>query len=107
MQILQHKVQLHPRRYYVIQKAEDPGADICGEIAVADLGIDLTPVEKPYARLADEALLRRILPPRTRRSHKGTYGWQTKYGTLVDEEIECIDVKNEWWITNPNFKEEN
>ena len=24
-----------------------------------------------------------------------------------DEEIECIDVKNEWWIINPNFKEEN
>ena len=22
------------------------------------------------------------------------------------EEINCIDVKNEWWITNPNFKEE-
>ena len=52
-----------------------PGADLCGEISVADLGIDLTPVEKPYARLADEALLRRILPPRARRSHKGTYGW--------------------------------
>lgn len=52
-----------------------PGADLCGEIFVADLGIDLTPVEKPYARLADEALLRRILPPRARRSHKGTYGW--------------------------------
>ena len=24
----------------------------------------------------------------------------------TDEIIECIDVKNEWWITNPNFKEE-
>lgn len=22
------------------------------------------------------------------------------------EEINCIDVKNEWWIINPNFKEE-
>jgi hypothetical protein len=22
-------------------------------------------------------------------------------------EINCIDVKNEWWITNPNFKEVN
>ena len=21
-------------------------------------------------------------------------------------EINCIDVKNEWWIINPNFKEE-
>lgn len=52
-----------------------PGADVCGEILVADLGIDLSPAEKPYARLADETLLRTVLPPRTRRSHKGTYGW--------------------------------
>ena len=51
-----------------------PGADLCGEIAIADLGIDLTPAEQPFARLADEALLRRVLPPRKRRSHKGTYG---------------------------------
>lgn len=51
-----------------------PGAELCGEIAVADLGIPLTPTEKPYAALADEALLRRVLPPRRRRSHKGTYG---------------------------------
>jgi hypothetical protein len=25
---------------------------------------------------------------------------------VTDEEINCIDVKNEWWITNPNYKEE-
>ena len=24
----------------------------------------------------------------------------------TDIYIECIDVKNEWWIENPNFKEE-
>ena len=52
-----------------------PGADLCGEISVAELGIDLTPAQKPFARLADEGLLRRVLPPRKRRSHKGTYGW--------------------------------
>lgn len=23
----------------------------------------------------------------------------------TDDEIECIDVRNEWWIVNPNFKE--
>lgn len=23
-----------------------------------------------------------------------------------DDDITCVDVKNEWWITNPNFKEE-
>lgn len=52
-----------------------PGAELCGEIAVAELGIDLTPADPPYARLADEFLLRRVLPPRARRSHKGDYGW--------------------------------
>ena len=51
-----------------------PGADLCGDIFVADLGIDLSPVKAPFARLADEALLRRVLPPRVRRSHKGSYG---------------------------------
>lgn len=25
----------------------------------------------------------------------------------TDDEIECVDVKNEWWIVNPNFKKEN
>ena len=54
-----------------------PAADLCGEIFVAELGIDLSPVEKPYGRLADEELLRRVLLPRQRRSHKGTYGWVT------------------------------
>ena len=24
----------------------------------------------------------------------------------TEEEINCIDVKNEWWIINPNYKEE-
>jgi hypothetical protein len=24
----------------------------------------------------------------------------------TDDEINCIDVKNEWWIENPNYKEE-
>lgn len=24
----------------------------------------------------------------------------------TDGEINCINVKNEWWIENPNFKEE-
>ena len=54
-----------------------PGADFCGEISVAELGIDLTPAETPYASLSDEALLRWVLPPRGRRSHKGTYGTVT------------------------------
>ena len=51
-----------------------PGADYAGEVAVADLGISLTPIDHPYAYLADESLLHRVLPPRARRTHKGTYG---------------------------------
>ncbi len=51
-----------------------PGADFCGEIAVGDIGVELTPAAKPFAYMADETLLRRILPPRSRHSHKGTYG---------------------------------
>ncbi len=50
-----------------------PGADYCGELAVADIGIDsyATPAGM---HLADEALLGHVLPPRARRSHKGSYG---------------------------------
>ena len=54
-----------------------PAADLCGEIFVAELGIDLSSVGSPYGYLADESLLRRVLLPRRRRSHKGTYGWVT------------------------------
>lgn len=24
----------------------------------------------------------------------------------TEDEVECIDVRNEWWIVNPNFEEE-
>ncbi len=51
-----------------------PGADLCGELIVADIGIDLSPAKKPYATLADEGCLAATLVPRARRSHKGTYG---------------------------------
>ena len=51
-----------------------PGADLCGEITVADVGIDLAPAKVPFACLADGDLIRDILPPRVRRSHKGSYG---------------------------------
>lgn len=50
-----------------------PGAELCGEIAVAEIGVTLAAAE-PRLHMADEALLRRVLEPRTRRSHKGTYG---------------------------------
>ncbi len=51
-----------------------PGADFCGDITVADIGVNLSPADKPYAALADRAFLREVVPPRARRSHKGTYG---------------------------------
>ena len=50
------------------------GANACGCITVCDIGIDLAPAATPYATLANEQILRLALPPRRRRSHKGTYG---------------------------------
>ncbi len=54
-----------------------PGAELCGEIAVCDPGISLAPASAPYGYLADTSLLRRVLLPRDRRTHKGTYGTLT------------------------------
>ncbi len=51
-----------------------PGADLCGEITVADIGIPTAPVRAPFARLCDESLVRQVIRPRARRTHKGTYG---------------------------------
>ncbi|MBE6559253.1 MAG: NAD(P)H-hydrate dehydratase [Ruminococcaceae bacterium] len=51
-----------------------PGADYAGNIHVCDLGIDLTPAESSHVHLADYALIRAVLHPRARRTHKGTYG---------------------------------
>lgn len=51
-----------------------PGADLCGEVLVADLGIAVAQEREPWAYLADDALLRTVLPPRSRRTHKGSYG---------------------------------
>lgn len=51
-----------------------PGADYCGEIFVAELGISYAPLPPSVAQLADLSLLSRVLPPRIRRSHKGSYG---------------------------------
>ncbi len=51
-----------------------PGAELCGRIFVADIGIDTSAEPQPWAHLADEALLRAVLRPRDRRSNKGSYG---------------------------------
>ena len=51
-----------------------PGADYAGNLHICDIGVDMTPAEHNRTHLADHALIREVLPPRDRRSHKGTYG---------------------------------
>ena len=51
-----------------------PGADHAGELCICDIGVDLTPAAQCRVHLADHALIREVLPPRARRTHKGTYG---------------------------------
>ncbi len=51
-----------------------PGADFCGDIKVCDIGVDLTPASAHSVYLADRHILSEVMPPRKRRSHKGTYG---------------------------------
>lgn len=58
-----------------------PGAELCGHVVVADIGIDvrgglasLPAAEQTPARLVGRDELLRVLPPRARRTHKGSYG---------------------------------
>lgn len=53
-----------------------PGASLCGDIQVCDIGISLVPVAEEQEKmfLCDDEFLRRVMPPRTRRSNKGSYG---------------------------------
>lgn len=51
-----------------------PGADCCGHIAIADIGVDLSLATDCGSYLADQSLMTTVLPCRRRRSHKGTYG---------------------------------
>ncbi len=57
-----------------------PGAGICGRLAVADIGIDISPVLNVQGtvssafHLIGEDLIRHAMPPRSRHSHKGHYG---------------------------------
>lgn len=51
-----------------------PGADLCGRLIIADLGIHTVIESHPYAHLADDSLLSFVLPPRRRRSNKSDYG---------------------------------
>lgn len=50
------------------------GLDFAGEVLRADIGIALPQEEKTYARLLDKEEIQRLIKPRKRNSHKGTYG---------------------------------
>ncbi len=56
-----------------------PGADVCGELIVANIGTDPQLAANQLAtdldrELADPALIRSLLPARPRSAHKGTFG---------------------------------
>jgi ADP-dependent NAD(P)H-hydrate dehydratase / NAD(P)H-hydrate epimerase len=51
-----------------------PGAGLCGELIVADIGTDPQLAQKIDRELADPALIRALLPARPRNAHKGTFG---------------------------------
>lgn len=54
-----------------------PGAAVCGELVVADIGIDATlpEVQRVSVDLITAVTARHLLPPRPRDGHKGTFGW--------------------------------
>ncbi len=51
-----------------------PGAGLCGELIVADIGTDPQLASGIDRELADPMLIRSLLPPRPRDAHKGTFG---------------------------------
>lgn len=50
------------------------GPDHCGELQVADLGLGDAVTAAPHGVLITGGVLTRLLPPRPRNSHKGSYG---------------------------------
>ncbi len=51
-----------------------PGAGVCGELIVANIGTDPQLVQGIDRELADPAVIRSLLPARPRDAHKGTFG---------------------------------
>lgn len=51
-----------------------PGAGLCGELIVADIGTDPRLAQEVDRELADPVLIRSLLPARPRDAHKGTFG---------------------------------
>jgi hydroxyethylthiazole kinase-like uncharacterized protein yjeF len=50
------------------------GPDHCGELHVRDLGLDVVALLAPRGMTIGSAILRAVLPARSRNSHKGTFG---------------------------------
>lgn len=51
-----------------------PGADALGELLIADIGIPPALLTQYQVELAEESVVRSLLPPRPRNAHKGTFG---------------------------------
>lgn len=51
-----------------------PGADALGELLIVDIGIPPKLLTQYQAELAEESVVRSLLPPRPRNAHKGTFG---------------------------------
>jgi NAD(P)H-hydrate epimerase len=51
-----------------------PAADACGELIVADIGVDPALASGVTLELADPHMIRRHLPARPASAHKGTFG---------------------------------
>ncbi|HKZ85506.1 MAG TPA: NAD(P)H-hydrate dehydratase [Anaerolineae bacterium] len=51
-----------------------PAADACGELIVADIGVDPALASGVALELADPHMIRRLLPARPASAHKGTFG---------------------------------
>jgi NAD(P)H-hydrate epimerase len=51
-----------------------PAADACGELIVADIGVDPGLASGVTLELADPHMIRRLLPVRPASAHKGTFG---------------------------------
>lgn len=53
-----------------------PATELCGNIYVCDIGITLSPADQKDKKifLANKEMLHSAMPPRSRRTHKGTYG---------------------------------
>jgi NAD(P)H-hydrate epimerase len=51
-----------------------PGAGLCGQLIVADIGTDPQLAREVDRELADPASIRSLLPARPRDAHKGTFG---------------------------------